>query len=47
MRLTHVTITVRQLAGGGKGFVAEFLVDTRAVDCLAPAWALRKVGIKP
>lgn len=47
MGLTHVTATVRRLAGGGKGFVSEFLVDTGAVDCLAPAKALRKAGIKP
>ena len=47
MGLTHVTTTVRRLAGGGKGFDAEFLVDTGAVDCLATAKALRKVGIKP
>jgi clan AA aspartic protease len=47
MRLTHVTMTVRRLAGRGKGFEAEFLVDTGAVDCLAPAKALRKAGIKP
>ena len=38
---------VRRLAGGGKGFEAEFLVDTGAVDSLAPAKALRKAGIKP
>jgi clan AA aspartic protease len=47
MGLTHVTTTVRRLAGRGKGFSAEFLVDTGAVDCLAPAKALRKAGIKP
>jgi clan AA aspartic protease len=47
MGLTHVTTTVRRLAGRGKGFAAEFLVDTGAVDCLAPAKALRKAGIKP
>src|SRR5271170_5202553 len=47
MGLTHVTATVRKLAGGGKGFAAEFLVDTGAIDCLAPAKALRKAGIKP
>src|ERR1700683_2136622 len=47
MGLTHVTTTVRRLAGGGKGFEAEFLVDIGAVDCLAPAKALRKAGIKP
>src|ERR1700693_1398345 len=47
MGLTHVTTTVRRLAGRGKGFEAEFLVDTGAADCLAPAKALRKAGIKP
>ena len=46
MGLTHVTTTVRRLAGRGKEFVAEFLVDTGAVDCLAPAKALRKAGTK-
>ena len=47
MGLTHVTTTVRRLAGRGKGFIAEFLVDTGAVDCLAPAKDLREAGIKP
>lgn len=47
MGLTHVTTTVRKLAGRGKGYAAEFLVDTGAVDSLAPAKALRKAGIKP
>ena len=47
MGLTHVTTTVRNLAGRGKGFAAEFLVDTGAFHCLAPAKALRKSGIKP
>jgi len=46
MGVTHVTTTVRKLSGG-KGYTADFLVDTGAVDCLAPADALRKVGIKP
>ena len=47
MGLTRVTTTVRNLAGRGKGFAAEFLVDTGAVECLAPGKALRKAGIKP
>src|SRR3977135_4302064 len=47
MSLTHVTTTVRRLAGRGKGFSAELLVNAGAVDCLAPAKALRKSGIKP
>jgi len=47
MGLTHVTTTIRRLAGRGKGFAAEFLVDTGAIDCRAPAKALRVAGIKP
>lgn len=47
MGLTHVTTSVCRLTGRGKSFVSEFLVDTGAVDCLAPANALRKAGIKP
>ncbi len=47
MGLTRLTTTVRKLAGRGKAFAAEFLVDTGAVDSLAPAKALRKAGIKP
>lgn len=47
MGITHVTTTLRKLAGGGKGYTAEFLVDTGAVDCRAPAAALRRIGIKP
>ena len=41
-----MTTTIRRLAGRGRGYTAEFLVDTDAVDCLAPARALRKAGIK-
>ena len=47
MGLRNVTTTIRKLAGRGKGYEADFLVDTVAVDCLAPAKALRKAGIKP
>ncbi len=42
---THVTTTIRRLTGGGKVYTAEFLVDTGAVDCLAPGKALLKAGI--
>jgi clan AA aspartic protease len=47
MGITHVTTTVRNLTGRGKGYTADFLVDTGAVDCLAPADVLRKAGIRP
>ena len=46
MGLTHVTTTIRRLSGTGRGYTAEFLVDTGAVDCLAPGKALRKAGIQ-
>ena len=45
MGLTHVTTTILRLSGGGRGYTADFLVDTGAVDCLAPGKALRKAGI--
>ena len=45
--LMRATNTVRRLAGRGRGFTADFLVDTGAIDCLVPAKALRKVGAKP
>jgi len=47
MGLTKVTTEITNLAKSKKGFTAEFLVDTGAVDCLAPASALKKSGIKP
>jgi clan AA aspartic protease len=46
MGLTHVTATIRRLAGRGKAYTADFLVDTGAVDCLAPAKALHRAGIR-
>ena len=47
MGVTHVTTTIRNVTGRGKRFTAEFLVDTGAVDCLAPAKSLRRIGIRP
>ena len=46
MGLTRVTTTIRRLTGGGKGYTAEFLVDTGAVDCLAPRKALLRAGVQ-
>ena len=36
MGVTHVTTRVRRLAGKGRAYEAEFLVDTGAIDCMAP-----------
>jgi predicted aspartyl protease len=38
---------MRSLSGRGKAYEAECLVDTGAVDCLAPAERLRAAGIRP
>jgi clan AA aspartic protease len=46
MGLTHVTVALRNLAGSGEPFEDEFLVDTGAVDCLAPASRLEEAGIR-
>jgi clan AA aspartic protease len=46
MGVTHVTTQIRSLAGKGKGYSAEFLVDTGAIDCMAPASKLKAAGIK-
>jgi len=47
MGVTHVTTTVRSLTGKREPYRAEFLVDTRAIDCMAPADELRRAGITP
>lgn len=45
MGLTHVTVTLSNLTADGEAFEEEFLVDTGAIDCLAPSCALTKAGI--
>lgn len=47
MGLTHVTARVRPIGGSRRFFEAEFLVDTGALDCMAPAAALKRIGIRP
>lgn len=46
MGLTYVTTTVQNLAETGIPFEQEFLVDTGAIDCMAPAAQLHAAGIK-
>jgi clan AA aspartic protease len=46
MGLTHVTTAIWNLTKEGQPFEASFLVDTGAIDCLAPADALRAAGVK-
>jgi clan AA aspartic protease len=45
MGLTYVTVRIENLTRTGEPYEKEFLVDTGAIDCLAPATALNKAGI--
>ena len=45
MGLTHVTVRIENLTRSSEPYEAEFLVDTGAIDCLAPASALQKAGV--
>ena len=47
MGLTHITVAVSDLAKSAAPYEAEFLVDTGAIDCLAPRDRLLLAGIKP
>ena len=47
MGVTHVTVSVSDLAEQGTPFEADFLVDTGAVDCMAPRERLIEAGIRP
>jgi clan AA aspartic protease len=47
MGVTKVTATIFPLEKGSKkGYEDIFLVDTGAIDCMAPASKLKKLGIK-
>jgi hypothetical protein len=47
MGLTHVTATIRDLAGASATpFEGEFLVDTGSIDCMAPADKLLAAGVR-
>jgi len=47
MGVTYVTTQIQSLTRRGKAYTAEFLVDTGAIDCMAPASSLKAAGIKP
>jgi len=40
MGLTHITVTIKASQTANKKYEADFLIDTRAIDCLAPAKSL-------
>lgn len=45
--MTRVEACLKALGAPNGTFVANFLVDTGATDCLAPAGALREIGVEP
>ena len=47
MGATHVTVAISNPADPKRRWEALFLVDTGAIDCMAPAKYLREVGIVP
>jgi clan AA aspartic protease len=47
MGFTYVTVTVRATLKSRKKYETEFLVDSGAIDSLAPASRLKKAGIEP
>jgi predicted aspartyl protease len=46
MGFTHIAVKIGRL-GSKNWYDAEFLVDTGAIDSMAPASELRRVGIEP
>ena len=47
MGATHVTVAISNPADPKRRWEELFLVDTGAVDCMAPAKHLRAIGIEP
>ena len=47
MGLTHVTVALKGLGTSAGTYEADFLVDTGATDCLAPAGKLRQIKVQP
>ena len=46
MGITHTSVAVTTLDRSGQPFERKFLVDTGAMDCLAPASLLEKAGVQ-
>ena len=46
MGLTHVSVSLSCLTAADGGYQADFLVDTGATDCLAPASELKRIGVE-
>jgi len=46
MDITYVQVTLKPMPDTGQVYQADFLVDTGAIDCVAPACELEKIGVK-
>ncbi len=46
MGVTYTTVSLSNLTQSQPPYTAQFLVDTGAIDCFAPACALRQAGIE-
>jgi predicted aspartyl protease len=44
MGVVHVTVALKRLESAAGSYEADFLVDTGATDCLAPASKLRRIA---
>ena len=47
MGITHVSVTVRNLADLSRFWEGSFVVDTGAVDCVVPRQHLEAIGLSP
>ena len=47
MGLTHVSVALKDLGSSRASYEADFLVDTGATDCMAPAGKLREIEVQP
>jgi len=46
MGITYTEVTLRAFTNGANAYTDRFLVDTGAIDCVAPAGRLRELGVK-
>ncbi|MFH0765674.1 MAG: clan AA aspartic protease [Calditrichota bacterium] len=46
MGTTYTEVTLRSFENGHKSYTDRFLVDTGAIDCVAPASELERIGVK-
>jgi clan AA aspartic protease len=47
MEVAHATVALKGLGASNGTYEEDFLVDTGATDCMAPAAKLRQIGVQP